>query len=104
MARWSNDDECLIPYGLTKFCEGVSEETTTGVVRLTKVAAKVELPFLTVNVNDCVTKSHFDNVYSGCHPLNYGIMRVIDVMIGGKRALVRGYGDVGKGCTFALRV
>merc|ERR1711903_412628 len=55
------------------------------------------------NVNDCVTKSKFDNVYGCRHSLPDGIMRATDVMIGGKRALVCGYGDVGKGCAFALR-
>merc|ERR1711939_93986 len=56
-----------------------------------------------INVNDCVTKSKFDNVYGCRHSLTDGIMRATDVMIGGKRALVCGYGDVGKGCAFALR-
>merc|ERR1712014_385855 len=56
-----------------------------------------------INVNDCVTKSKFDNVYGCRHSLPDGIMRATDVMIGGKRALVCGYGDVGKGCAFALR-
>merc|ERR1719242_327697 len=84
-------------------CKGVSEETTTGVHRLKEMAAKGELLFPAINVNDCVTKSKFDNVY-GCRPsLPDGIMRATDVMIGGKRALVCGYGDVGKGCAFALR-
>merc|ERR1712071_173342 len=84
-------------------CEGVSEETTTGVLRLKEMAAKGELLFPAINVNDCVTKSKFDNVYGCRHSLNDGIMRATDVMIGGKRALVCGYGDVGKGCAFALR-
>merc|ERR1712040_21312 len=56
-----------------------------------------------INVNDCVTKSKFDNVYGCRHSLPDGIMRATDVMIGGKRALVCGYGDVGKGCAFAMR-
>merc|ERR1739844_699219 len=84
-------------------CHGVSEETTTGVMRLKEMAAKGELLFPAINVNDCVTKSKFDNVYGCRHSLPDGIMRATDVMIGGKRALVCGYGDVGKGCAFALR-
>merc|ERR1719237_84837 len=84
-------------------CKGVSEETTTGVHRLREMAAKGELLFPAINVNDCVTKSKFDNVYGCSHSLTDGIMRATDVMIGGKRALVCGYGDVGKGCAFALR-
>jgi len=83
--------------------KGVSEETTTGVMRLKEMAAKGELLFPAINVNDCVTKSKFDNVYGCRHSLPDGIMRATDVMIGGKRALVCGYGDVGKGCAFALR-
>merc|ERR1711879_38849 len=62
-----------------------------------------ELLFPAINVNDCVTKSKFDNVYGCRHSLPDSIMRATDVMIGGKRALVAGYGDVGKGCAFALR-
>merc|ERR1712078_318593 len=84
-------------------CKGVSEETTTGVHRLKEMAAKGELLFPAINVNDCVTKSKFDNVYGCRHSLPDSIMRATDVMIGGKRALVAGYGDVGKGCAFALR-
>merc|ERR1712036_142648 len=84
-------------------CHGVSEETTTGVHRLKEMAAKGELLFPAINVNDCVTKSKFDNVYGCRHSLPDSIMRAIDVMIGGKRALVCGFGDVGKGCAAALR-
>merc|ERR1739845_326651 len=84
-------------------CHGVSEETTTGVHRLKETWAKGELLFPAINVNDCVTKSKFDNVYGCRHSLPDGIMRATDVMIGGKRALVCGYGDVGKGSAFALR-
>merc|ERR1712070_618737 len=82
---------------------GVSEETTTGVHRLIAMAAKSELLFPAINVNDCVTKSKFDNVYGCRHSLPDSIMRATDVMIGGKRAMVCGYGDVGKGCAFAMR-
>jgi adenosylhomocysteinase len=88
---------------MAKNCRGVSEETTTGVHRLKEMAKKGELLFPAINVNDCVTKSKFDNVYGCRHSLPDGIMRATDVMIGGKRALVCGYGDVGKGCAFALR-
>merc|ERR1711933_259012 len=82
---------------------GVSEETTTGVHRLYSMSKKNELLFPAINVNDCVTKSKFDNVYGCRHSLPDGIMRATDVMIGGKRVLVCGYGDVGKGCAFAMR-
>merc|ERR1712232_1410911 len=84
-------------------CKGISEETTTGVHRLKEMAKKGELLMPAINVNDCVTKSKFDNVYGCRHSLPDGIMRATDVMIGGKRALVCGYGDVGKGCAFAMR-
>jgi len=88
---------------LAKCVRGVSEETTTGVHRLKQMAAKGELLFPAINVNDCVTKSKFDNVYGCRHSLPDGIMRATDVMLGGKRALVLGFGDVGKGCAAALR-
>merc|ERR1712170_317876 len=88
---------------VAKACHGVSEETTTGVHRLKEMAAKGELLFPAINVNDCVTKSKFDNVYGCRHSLPDGIMRATDVMIGGKRALICGYGDVGKGSAFAMR-
>merc|ERR1712066_732885 len=88
---------------MAKKCMGVSEETTTGVHRLKEMAAKGELLFPAINVNDCVTKSKFDNVYGCRHSLPDSIMRATDVMIGGKRALVCGYGDVGKGSAFAMR-
>merc|ERR1711990_546438 len=90
----------------TKYAErmvGVSEETTTGVHRLIQMANKGELLFPGINVNDCVTKSKFDNVYGCRHSLPDGIMRATDVMIGGKRVLICGYGDVGKGSAFAMR-
>merc|ERR1711988_463102 len=84
-------------------CKGVSEETTTGVHRLREMATKGELLFPAINVNDCVTKSKFDNVYGCRHSLPDSIMRATDVMIGGKRALICGFGDVGKGCAHAMR-
>merc|ERR1712003_526914 len=88
---------------MAKTCRGVSEETTTGVLRLKEMAKKGELLFPAINVNDCVTKSKFGNVYGCRHSLPDSIMRATDVMIGGKRAVICGYGDVGKGCAFALR-
>merc|ERR1711988_1986467 len=83
--------------------KGVSEETTTGVMRLKEMAAKKELLVPAINVNDCVTKSKFDNVYGCRHSLPDSIMRATDVMIGGKRCMIMGYGDVGKGCCYAMR-
>jgi adenosylhomocysteinase len=82
---------------------GVTEETTTGVHRLKEMSAKGTLPFRAINVNDSVTKSKFDNLYGCRHSLIDGINRATDVMIGGKVAVVCGYGDVGKGCAEALR-
>merc|ERR1711963_1004937 len=88
---------------MAKACHGVSEETTTGVHKLKEMVARGELLFPAINVNDCVTKSKFDNVYGCRHSLPDGIMRATDVMIGGKTALICGYGDVGKGSAFAMR-
>ena len=82
---------------------GVTEETTTGVARLNQMAANGELLFPAINVNDSVTKSKFDNLYGCRHSLIDGINRATDVMIGGKTALICGYGDVGKGCAVSLR-
>ena len=82
---------------------GVSEETTTGVMRLQRMLERGELLFPAVNVNDSVTKSKFDNYYGCRHSLLDGINRATDVMIGGKVAVVCGFGDVGKGCAAALR-
>jgi adenosylhomocysteinase len=83
--------------------QGVTEETTTGVMRLYQFAEKGELPFPAINVNDSVTKSKFDNIYGCRHSLIDGINRGTDVMIGGKAAVVLGFGDVGKGCAESLR-
>ncbi len=83
--------------------KGVSEETTTGVHRLDQMFARGELLFPAINVNDSVTKSKFDNRYGIRHSLPDGLMRGTDVLIGGKVALVAGYGDVGKGAAEALR-
>jgi adenosylhomocysteinase len=82
---------------------GVSEETTTGVKRLHKRAADGTLLFPAINVNDCVTKSKFDNLYGCRESLLDGIKRATDVMVSGKKAVVCGYGDVGKGCAQAFR-
>jgi len=84
-------------------CLGVSEETTTGVHRLYEMAKAGRLLFPAINVNDSVTKSKFDNVYGCRHSLPDGIMRATDVMIAGKRVMVCGYGDVGKGCAQAMK-
>ncbi|WP_198671910.1 adenosylhomocysteinase [Desertihabitans aurantiacus] len=82
---------------------GVSEETTTGVMRLYEMARAETLLFPAINVNDSVTKSKFDNRYGCRHSLVDGINRATDVLIGGKVAVVCGYGDVGKGCAESLR-
>ncbi len=83
--------------------KGVTEETTTGVHRLYQLAEAGELLFPAINVNDSVTKSKFDNLYGCRHSLIDGINRATDVMIGGKVAVVCGFGDVGKGCAESLR-
>jgi adenosylhomocysteinase len=83
--------------------KGVTEETTTGVHRLYEFAAQNLLLFPAINVNDSVTKSKFDNKYGTRHSLIDGINRATDVLIGGKVAVVLGYGDVGKGCAESLR-
>lgn len=88
---------------MSKNVIGVSEETTTGVHRLNQMAAKGELLFPAINVNDSVTKSKFDNVYGCRHSLPDGIMRATDVMIAGKSVVICGYGDVGKGCAQAMK-
>jgi adenosylhomocysteinase len=83
--------------------KGVTEETTTGVHRLYQLAETGDLLFPAINVNDSVTKSKFDNLYGCRHSLVDGINRGTDVMIGGKVAVICGYGDVGKGCASSLR-
>ena len=82
---------------------GVSEETTTGVHRLYQMMEAGTLLFPAINVNDSVTKSKFDNIYGCRHSLPDGLARATDVMLGGKVAVVMGYGEVGKGCAQALR-
>jgi adenosylhomocysteinase len=84
-------------------CKGVSEETTTGVHRLYEMEKKGELLFPAINVNDSVTKSKFDNFYGCKHSLPDGIMRATDVMLAGKRAVICGFGDVGKGSAAAMK-
>ena len=88
---------------LARGIRGVTEETTTGVKRLYKMAERKELLFPAINVNDSVTKSKFDNLYGCRHSLIDAINRATDVMIAGKLAVVCGYGDVGKGCAQSLR-
>merc|ERR1739848_691201 len=90
----------------TKYAErmiGVSEETTTGVHRLQQMANNGELLFPAINVNDCVTKSKFDNLYGCRHSLVDAIYRATDVMLAGKVACCCGFGDVGKGSAMSLR-
>src|SRR5258705_2965586 len=83
--------------------KGVSEETTTGVHRLYEMMKSGTLLFPAINVNDSVTKSKFDNIYGCRHSLIDGLNRATDVMMGGKVAVVVGFGEVGKGCAQALR-
>jgi len=88
---------------IAKRCVGVSEETTTGVHRLYAMEKAGSLLFPAINVNDSVTKSKFDNLYGCKHSLPDGLCRATDVMMSGKKAIVCGYGDVGKGCAAAMR-
>ena len=88
---------------MMKDVHGISEETTTGVLRLYQMMERGELTVPAINVNDSVTKSKFDNLYGCRESLLDGIKRATDVMIAGKVAVVAGYGDVGKGCVQSLR-
>ena len=88
---------------VAKNIRGVSEETTTGVHRLYQMAEAGSLLFPAINVNDSVSKSKFDNIYGCRHSLPDGLARATDVMLGGKVAVICGYGEVGKGCAQALR-
>jgi adenosylhomocysteinase len=88
---------------IAKDWRGVSEETTTGVHRLYKMAQENRLLVPAINVNDSVTKSKFDNLYGCRHSLVDGLNRALDVMLAGKVAVICGYGDVGKGCAQSLR-
>ncbi len=92
--KWTRIGESVI---------GVTEETTTGVMRLYEMQRDGKLLFPAINVNDSVTKSKFDNIYGCRHSLIDGINRATDVMIGGKVAVILGFGDVGKGCAESLR-
>jgi adenosylhomocysteinase len=92
--RWTN---------VARDCQGVSEETTTGVHRLYEMQKAGTLLFPAINVNDSVTKSKFDNLYGCRHSLIDGVFRATDVMLSGKVAVVCGYGDVGKGCAQSLK-
>lgn len=87
---------------IVKNLVGCSEETTTGVHRLQRMAAEKKLLFPAINVNDSVTKSKFDNIYGCKHSLPDGIMRATDVLISGKKVIICGFGDVGKGCAKAM--
>lgn len=91
--RWTN---------VAEGCHGVSEETTTGVLRLVEMSKEGTLLFPAINVNDSCTKSKFDNLYGCRHSLIDGLNRATDVMMAGKVAVVCGYGDVGKGCVQSL--
>ncbi len=102
LARTLGEDPGLWT-GVAGGIRGVSEETTTGVHRLYQMTEAGTLRFPAVNVNDSVTKSKFDNLYGCRHSLIDGIKRATDVMLGGKVAVVCGYGDVGKGCAQSLR-
>ncbi|MBX9737338.1 MAG: adenosylhomocysteinase [Phycisphaerales bacterium] len=100
------DEQAKNPGKFTKFLKGikgVSEETTTGVHRLYEMVKAGELAFPAINVNDSATKSKFDNLYGCRHSLVDGLNRATDVMLGGKVAVVLGYGDVGKGSAQSLR-
>ena len=88
---------------MVKGLRGITEETTTGVHRLYQMHGRGELLLPAINVNDSVTKSKFDNLYGCRHSLIDGLNRATDVMIGGKTAVVCGFGDVGKGCAQSLR-
>ena len=88
---------------LAEGIKGISEETTTGVLRLVQLAADGKLPIPAINVNDSVTKSKFDNLYGCRESLADGIKRATDIMVAGKVVVVCGYGDVGKGCAAAMK-
>ena len=100
-ARIADDADYFIR--MADSVRGVSEETTTGVHRLHEMQTMGQLLFPAMNINDSVTKSKFDNVYGSRHSLIDGLNRATDVMLGGKLALVAGYGEVGKGSAEALR-
>ena len=101
--RTSLQDRTVDWVAVANNIQGVTEETTTGVMRLYQAEKEGTLLWPAINVNDAVTKSKFDNIYGCRHSLIDGINRATDVLIGGKVAVVCGYGDVGKGCAQSLR-
>ncbi|SBS92529.1 S-adenosyl-L-homocysteine hydrolase, putative [Plasmodium ovale] len=92
--KWTNISKKII---------GVSEETTTGILRLKKIEKNNELLFSAINVNDAVTKQKYDNIYGCRHSLPDGLMRATDFLIAGKIVVICGYGDVGKGCASSMK-
>ncbi len=103
LARSLREDSAKRYTRIAQNIRGVTEETTTGVHRLYQLAEAGQLLFPAINVNDAVTKSKFDNKYGCRHSLIDGINRATDVLIGGKVAVICGYGDVGKGCAESLK-
>ncbi|MEJ5254713.1 MAG: adenosylhomocysteinase [Acidimicrobiales bacterium] len=103
LLRRTLEEDPRLWHRIAEGIKGVTEETTTGVHRLYQMQQLNQLLFPAINVNDSVTKSKFDNLYGCRHSLIDGINRATDVMIGGKVAVVCGYGDVGKGCAASLR-
>jgi adenosylhomocysteinase len=103
LLRKLQKDDPKVWHRVSPAVRGVSEETTTGVHRLYQMEKNGTLLFPAINVNDSVTKSKFDNIYGCRHSLPDGLMRASDVMLGGKVAVVCGFGEVGKGCAQALR-
>lgn len=103
LLRRGLDEDPLRWTGVVQRVRGVSEETTTGVLRLRQLERSQELPFPAIDVNGSVTKSKFDNRYGIRHSLPDGLNRATDLLLGGKLVLVAGYGDVGKGAVAALR-
>ena len=103
LLRRLQKDDPQVWHRVSPAVRGVSEETTTGVHRLYQMEKNGTLLFPAINVNDSVTKSKFDNIYGCRHSLPDGLMRASDVMLGGKVAVVCGFGEVGKGCAQALR-
>jgi len=104
LLRKTHEKDKLFWTNLVDGCKGVSEETTTGVLRLNQMVENNKLLFPAINVNDSVTKSKFDNLYGCRESLVDALKRATDVMIAGKTAVVCGYGDVGKGSSQALKL
>ena len=103
LLRREQESDPKLWHRIAEEIRGVSEETTTGVLRLYQMERDGSLLFPAINVNDSATKSKFDNTYGCRHSLPDGLMRATDVMLGGKVAVVCGFGEVGKGCAQALR-